>query len=133
MRPQKFYSTVRHASGEENHAVIKRATGAVFHALRDRLTMEESDQVVAQLPHELKAVWQEGERVGRRPLKMDREAFYERVRQEAGLASTTHACWATIGVFAALKEQLSPGEADDVLAQLPKDLKEVWWDAQVPV
>jgi hypothetical protein len=34
-----------------------------------------------------------------------------------------------IGVFAALKEQLSGGEADDVLAQLPRDLKDVWEDA----
>jgi uncharacterized protein (DUF2267 family) len=37
----------------------------------------------------------------------------------------------TLAVFAALKEQLSPGEADDVYAQLPKDLKELWAEAQV--
>jgi uncharacterized protein (DUF2267 family) len=36
----------------------------------------------------------------------------------------------TLAVFAALKEQLSPGEAGDVLAQLPKGLKEVWVEAQ---
>jgi uncharacterized protein (DUF2267 family) len=35
----------------------------------------------------------------------------------------------TLAVFGALKAQLSPGEADDVLAQLPKDLKEVWVEA----
>ena len=29
-------------------------------------------------------------------------------------------------VFAALKEQLSDGESDDILAQLPRDLKRVW-------
>jgi uncharacterized protein (DUF2267 family) len=32
-------------------------------------------------------------------------------------------------VFAALKVQLSPGEAGDILAQLPRDLKEVWEEA----
>ena len=32
----------------------------------------------------------------------------------------------TIAVFAALKEQLSLGEADDIVGQLPKDLKRVW-------
>jgi uncharacterized protein (DUF2267 family) len=32
----------------------------------------------------------------------------------------------TIGVFTALKAQLSPGEGDDIWAQLPRDLKEVW-------
>jgi uncharacterized protein (DUF2267 family) len=33
----------------------------VFHALRDRLTMEESDQVVAQLPKDLKELWTEAQ------------------------------------------------------------------------
>jgi uncharacterized protein (DUF2267 family) len=28
-----------------------------------------------------------------------------------------------------LKGQLSPGEADDLLAQLPRGLKDVWEDA----
>jgi uncharacterized protein (DUF2267 family) len=37
----------------------------------------------------------------------------------------------TLAVFGALKESLSPGEAEDVLAQLPKDLKELWAEGQV--
>jgi uncharacterized protein (DUF2267 family) len=37
----------------------------------------------------------------------------------------------TLAVFAALKAQLSPGEAEDVMAQLPKDLKEPWMEAQI--
>jgi uncharacterized protein (DUF2267 family) len=45
-------------------------------------------------------------------------------------ATPREARWVTLAVFAALKEQLSPGEAEDVLAQLPKDLKEVWTEAQ---
>lgn len=121
-----FYRTVVDASAERQRDTARRATAAVFHALRDRLTREESAQLVAQLPRELKAVWREGERAGRRPLKMHREAFYARVCREAGLASTREARWMTVAVFAALKEQISPGEAEDVLAQLPKDLKEVW-------
>jgi uncharacterized protein (DUF2267 family) len=35
----------------------------------------------------------------------------------------------TLAVFAALKNQISPGEADDVLAQLPTDLKSLWLEA----
>jgi uncharacterized protein (DUF2267 family) len=38
-----------------------------------------------------------------------------------------------LAVFAALKEQISPGEAQDVMAQLPKDLKELWAEAQAEV
>jgi uncharacterized protein (DUF2267 family) len=98
----------------------------VLHTLRDRLTPEEADQAVAQLPRELKLVWEEGDRVDRKPTKLRRTEFYDRVQREAGLASVREARFLTIAVFAALKEQLSPGEAGDVLSQLPRDLKEVW-------
>ena len=74
MTTAAFYRTVGRTSGEPDRGLIKRATAAVFHALRDRLTPE-----------------------------------------------------------AALKEQLTPGEAEDVLAQLPKDLKELWAEAQATV
>ena len=129
MTAQSFYRTVMETSGDERREMAKRATAAVFHALRDRLTVEEADQAAAQLPRPLKLLWREGEANGRRPVKLHRKEFYERVRHEAGLASDREARVLTQAVFAALKEQLSPGEADDVLAQLPRDLKSVWEDA----
>jgi uncharacterized protein (DUF2267 family) len=64
-------------------------------------------------------------------MKMGRTAFVDRVRREARLSSVREAEWATLAVFAALKEQLSAGEVGDVLSQLPKDLKELWTEAQV--
>jgi uncharacterized protein (DUF2267 family) len=97
--------------------------------LRDRLTPEEAEQAVAQLPRDLKLVWEQGEVPGRKPVKLHRKEFYERVKGEAGLASIREARFLTIGVFSALKTQLSPGEADDIQAQLPRDLKEVWEEA----
>jgi uncharacterized protein (DUF2267 family) len=125
-----FYRRVIDETGEESREAAKRGTAAVLHALRDRLMPEEAQQAAAQLPRELKAVWNEGETQLRQPIKMHRSEFYERVRREAGLASTRQARFLTIAVFAALKEQLSPGEAEDVEAQLPRDLKEVWEEAR---
>ena len=124
-----FYRKVLEETGQASREAAKRATAAVLHALRDRLTPEEADQVAAQLPRELKAVWEAGGAPGRRPVKLDRKEFYERVKAEAGLASQRESRWYTIAVFAALKAQLSPGEAEDIWAQLPKDLKEVWEEA----
>jgi len=121
-----FYRRVIDETGETNREVVKRGTAAVLHALRDRLTPEEARQAVAQLPRDLKLVWKEGEAPGRKPVKLSRKEFYDRVKSEAGLASTREARFMTIGVFTALKAQLSPGEADDILAQLPSDLKEIW-------
>ncbi len=124
-----FYRKVIDESGQANREVAKRAAAAVFHALRDRLTPEEADQVLAQLPRELKGVWEAGEAPARRPAKLHRKDFYERVKAEGELASLREARWYTVAVFAALKGQLSPGEAGDVQAQLPKDLKAVWEEA----
>jgi uncharacterized protein (DUF2267 family) len=130
MTAPTFYRNVREAMGGDTaRESAKRATAAVFHALRDRLTAEEADQVMAQLPTELKEVWQEGERAGRQPLKMNREEFYQRVKDAAGVASRAEARWVTLAVFGALRKQLSPGEAGDVLAQLPRELKELWAEA----
>ncbi len=129
MDAQVFYRRVRDKLGGFAWEDAKRGTAAVFHTLRDRLTPEEADQVVTQLPAPLKVVWEAGEAPGREPLKLHRRGFFARVQEEAGLASDKKAEWLVLAVFGALKAQLSPGEADDVLAQLPKDLKEVWLEA----
>ena len=84
-------------------------------------------------PRELKQVWAEGARDDRVPLKLSREEFLERVKAEATLGTRRDARWMTLAVFAALKEHLSPGEAEDVFAQLPKDLKELSAEAQVEI
>jgi uncharacterized protein (DUF2267 family) len=64
---------------------------------------------------------------------MKLDEFYERVLRDAGLPSKREARWMILAVFAALKEQISAGEARHVMAQLPKDLKELWDEAQAEV
>jgi uncharacterized protein (DUF2267 family) len=125
-----FYRVVMRTLGIDSRSKAETATAAVLRALRDRLTPEEALQARAQLPAPLQRVWDEGDDVDRRPLRMDLAEFQARVMREAGLASAREAHWAMLGVFAALKEQLTPGEAEDVMAQLPKDLKEAWAEAQ---
>lgn len=129
MAAQSFRRRIVERTGRVRPEIVDRAAAAVLHTLRDRLTPEEAEQVAAQLPAELKAVWRAGEARGRRPERMRRTEFIERVRRGAGLRSSREALWMTLMVFAGLKEQISPGEADDVLAQLPRDLKELWEEA----
>lgn len=126
MMTATFYRTVMATGSVPSREAARRATAAVFHALRDRLHPTEADQAAAQLPIELKEVWHAGEPTARKPVRMDRRRFYERVAAEAGLASIAEARAATLAVFGALDLALTPGEAEDVFAQLPKDLKEVW-------
>jgi len=121
-----MYSRVGIEADLDSVAKARQATAAVLRALRDRLTPEEAEHASAQLPTELKALWHGGPEPPRRPLRMHRRDFYDRVKTEAGLPSLRKAELATDAVFAALKEQISDGECDDILAQLPKDLKHVW-------
>ncbi|HJR03807.1 MAG TPA: DUF2267 domain-containing protein [Methylomirabilota bacterium] len=130
MTTLSFYRRVGEETGQADREAVKRGTAAVLRALRDRLMPTEAAQAAAQLPRPLKEAWGAGERPDRKPVKMRRKDFYERVRREAGLEDIRAARVLTVGVFAALKEQLSGGEADDVLAQLPRDLKDVWENAR---
>jgi uncharacterized protein (DUF2267 family) len=131
MRAEAFYRKVMDTIGDEDRPGAVRATAAVFHALRDRITPDEADQLRAQLPDALKTLWEQGETADRKPLKMHREDFYERVREEAKVPRR-EARRVTLAVFAVLKKQLSPGEAEDVFSQLPKDLKDLWVESQSP-
>jgi uncharacterized protein (DUF2267 family) len=129
VKPRVMYSRVGIEADLESVAEARHVTAAVLQALRDRLTPEEAEQASAQLPLELKALWHGGPPPPRRPLRMHCGDFYSRVMTQSGLGSMRKAELATDAVFAALKDQLSPGECDDILAQLPTDLKHVWMHA----
>jgi uncharacterized protein (DUF2267 family) len=126
MKARLLYSRVGVEADIESLEESRQATAAVLRALRDRLTPEEADQAVAQLPQELKDLWTGGASSARRPTKVRRKEFLERVRRDGGLKSIGQAEIVTDAVFAGLKEQLSAGEADDIIAQLPRDLKALW-------
>lgn len=121
-----MYARVSVEADLDSLAKARQVTAAVLRALRDRLTADEAEQAAAQLPHELKALWHGGPPAPPRPIKMHRHEFYERVKRDAGLPSLRKAEIATDAVFAALKDQISEGECDDIQAQLPRDLKHVW-------
>jgi uncharacterized protein (DUF2267 family) len=126
MKARTLYSRVSIEADIDSLEDARQAAAAVLRALRDRLTPEEADQAAAQLPQELKRLWASGSRPFQQPLKMHRREFLERVRLDAGLKSLSQAELVTGAVFAGLKEQLSPGEADDIVAQLPRGLKGEW-------
>jgi uncharacterized protein (DUF2267 family) len=126
MRAQKVYSRVAVEAGLDTLEQSRRATAAVLQALRDRLTPDEARQAAAQLPLELKELWAGGRPPLTRPLRLHRREFLERVRLDAELRSTAQAALVIDAVFGALKDQISEGEANDIMAQLPRDLKTQW-------
>src|SRR4030095_1462750 len=123
MKARQLYSRVSVEADIDSLEEARAATAAVLRALRDRLTPQEAPHASGPLPRELKRLWAGGPGPMLQPLKLHRREFLERVRVDASLKSLSQAEMVTDAVFAGLKEQLSEGEADDILAQLPRDLK----------
>src|SRR5438552_10614101 len=62
---------------------------------------------------------------------MTAQKFYRQVLIEAGRPSLEDARRVTAGVFHTLRDRLTPNEADQAAAQLPRPLKLLWWDGEV--
>lgn len=107
-----------------------RILRSVLHALRNRITIEESFQMIAQLPMALKGVYVDGWQPAKAFNRIHYlEDFIEEVKKEDGRTanydfdnaeSSKHAVRAT---FKTLSYYLSEGEMDDIISVLPKELK----------
>ncbi len=120
----------------ENKKKAGRVLKAVLRALRNRLTHEESMHLLAQLPMAIKAVYVDGWKLSKTPEKIKHvEEFIEEVmkydtpRGEVDFKDKDEAVKAIKAVFRVIKRHVSDGEAQDVEAELPKRLKELWEDA----
>jgi uncharacterized protein (DUF2267 family) len=98
------------------------ALRAMLHALRDRLTVEEAAQLGAQLPMLVRGIYYEGWDPTRVPVKMHRDEFFDRVRQEfpydvpGGVEAVTRV------VLETLRRRVTDGEWADIVSTMPKDL-----------
>ncbi|WP_135257735.1 DUF2267 domain-containing protein [Thermus caldilimi] len=113
---------------EDRHRAYM-ALRAVLHALRDRLTVEETAQLAAELPMLIRGLFYEGWAPTGKPLKeRHKEAFLAHVARElktpSGPALDPEA--ATRAVFKVLSQKVSQGEIRDVLNLLPKEIRELW-------
>ena len=130
-------STFLHTVAERLRCDQQRAdalTTVVFQELRARLTPTEAAHVASQLPGGLRVSWLETESPGRPAQRVHRNEFIGRVRQRAVLPDDAEAERAVRVVFNVLQHALgsshgTEGEAWDIFAQLPKDLKSLWLEA----
>ena len=98
------------------------ALRAVLHAVRDRLTVEEAAQLSAQLPMLVRGIYFEGWDPTRVPVKMHRDAFLTRIRNEIPYEVPGGIERLVDTVVQALRRHVTEGEWEDVRASLPKDL-----------
>jgi uncharacterized protein (DUF2267 family) len=98
-----------------------------LHTLRDRLTLEETAQLGAQLPLLVRGVYYEGWDPTYQPHKeRHKEGFLAPIGQHFSRDPEVNAEQVARAVFKVLAHHVSAGELDDIQHLLPKELKELW-------
>lgn len=110
--------------GEDDREYAYRALRAVLHTLRDRLTVEATAKLAAQLPTLIRGIYYEDWKPSRTPLPIhDVDSFLAHVVAEGDMGGETEASLAVTAVARVLREHVTPGEIDHVLAVLPDKLR----------
>jgi len=108
------------------------ALRVVLHALRDRLTVEETVQLGAQLPMLVRGFYYEGWNPAGKPGKAHREEFLDTIRAGFRPRENVDPEHIARAVFKVVAAHISEGEIRDVKNILPKDLRALWphpwWD-----
>lgn len=97
------------------------AVRAVLHALRDRLPIQETADVAAQLPMLLRGLYYEGWNPSRVPERMDKQQFLDRIRREFTYSIDTSIEELVRTVLAALEHHVTEGQWEDVRSTLPEE------------
>ena len=101
------------------------ALRAVLHALRDRLPVDESAQLAAQLPMLIRGLYFDGWNPKRVPVKMGKAEFEERVRREFPFDIDGDVQSLISTVLRALQQFGTAAEWNDVRSTMPKELASV--------
>lgn len=118
-----------HEIGEvDNPKKAERVLKAVLHTLRDRLTLQESFQLMAQFPLFLKGLYASEWKYRAEPLRIRHaeefigQAAIRDRSAEKDFVNTERATFLIKKVFQVVGQYVSKGEWKDVLGNLPKPL-----------
>ena len=125
-----------HLGDTKNRDRAGRILRCVLRALRNRLTVEESLQLLSQLPMAIKAVYVEGWKLNHEFVRIkSMEEFAAEVMREDGFAawrdfaSMEEAEEAIEAVMKTLADYVSAGELHDIIGLMPGEIKKsfmVW-------
>ncbi len=121
--------------GTDDRHLAYLALRAVLHALRDRLTVEEVAELGAQLPMLIRGFYYEGWDPTGKPVKeRHREDFLNNIRRYFKTARYAEPNVdpeeVARAVFRVLARRISEGEIEDVIHILPRELRELWPEAE---
>jgi uncharacterized protein (DUF2267 family) len=115
--------------GTDDRQYAYRILRAFLHTLRDRLTLQETAQLAAQLPELIRGIYYEGWNPSHTPAPYhDAKSFLDRIAAEAAMHGDTEASVATAAASRVLRAHVSPGEIEDVLVVLPAEIRTLLTD-----
>lgn len=101
-----------------------RVLRSFLHILRDRMPVNETAQLAAQLPELLRGVYYENWRPSATPMRYDLDGFLDRLSEHAMIDRATAAASAAQASARVLARHLATGELDKVRVVLPKDISD---------
>ncbi|KUO57012.1 MAG: hypothetical protein APF80_15520 [Alphaproteobacteria bacterium BRH_c36] len=124
---QEWLKELRDTAGLADETEALSVFRLVLHQLRDRLNVEESVQLAAQLPLIFRGIYFEGWVPGHVPDKevKTQQQLFDKLSLKM-LPRTLPPEPMVKSVFAILAHHLDPGEISDVIGNLPGDLKNLW-------
>jgi uncharacterized protein (DUF2267 family) len=124
-KTNRWLSELARELGSEDREEAWRVLRAYLQLLRDQLTVDEAAQLAAQLPMVLRGAFYEAFDPGHQPAKLrDRDEFLSAFAERTQL-DPDKAADAVEAATRVLRRHITAGEFDDVLAQLPTQLREV--------
>lgn len=135
MNKGEFVKQVQELTELPSKTMAEEATRIVLSLLSHRLTPEESRNVADQLSSDMKNFWNSDTWI-MNFLSLSRQ-FQLKYRKKAELYSLIDneliktgipigAEKLALAVFHVLKEQIDPGEVEDIASQLPQDIEDIW-------
>jgi len=134
MNKGEFIHRIQGITGIQDRNRAEKATSAVLGTLCGRLTRDEAKDLEAQLPNGIDSMCQGNILTGlikqvTGPNRLDRDAFLDRVSENAELGGREQAATVATAVFHVVKDQITEGESQDVAGQLPAKLKIMWLES----
>lgn len=107
--------------------VAWRVLGAVLHTLRDRLTVEQTAHLGAELPLIVRGLYYDQWQPAGKPDKERRaEEFVARIASELSNTRPVNAEQATRAVFTVINLHVSAGQVEKIRQSLPEDIRRLW-------
>ncbi|NDU77701.1 DUF2267 domain-containing protein [Actinomadura sp. DSM 109109] len=121
----RWIADVAAAFGTEDRRFAYRVLRAWMHTLRDRLTVESSAHLAAQLPELLRGVFYDGWSPGHMPRKEGLREVTVHFAEHAGIGRGDVPKAAAI-VTGVVSSKMAPGGVDQALWKLPEELRSLY-------